>query len=65
MVGFTKSKIIRIEREYGEDRYGRLVVDLTADGIDVGNAGEEAGHLRNWPHKNGRAIAPEPDWCAP
>ena len=65
MVGFTKSKIIRVEREYGEDRYGRLVVDLTADGIDVGNAGKEAGHLRNWPHKNGRAMTPKPDWCAP
>ena len=46
MVGFTKGKEIRIERDYGEDRYGRLVVDLTADGEDVGEAGEEAGHLR-------------------
>lgn len=65
MVGFTKGKEIRIARDYGEDRYGRLVVDLTADGQDVGDAGEAAGHLRDWPHKKGRALAPKPDWCAP
>ena len=65
MVGYTKGKLIRIERDYGEDRYGRLVVDLSADGVDVGEAGDEAGHLRDWPHKNGRALAPKPDWCAP
>jgi len=65
MVGFTKGKEIRITRDYGEDRYGRLVVDITADGVDVAEAGEAAGHLRHWPHKNGRALAPKPDWCAP
>jgi len=31
IVGFTKDKTIRILRDYGEDRYGRLVVDLDAD----------------------------------
>ena len=65
MVGFTKGKVIRIVRDYGEDRYGRLVLDLTADGLDVGKAGEAAGHLRDWPHKKGRALTPKPDWCAP
>lgn len=65
MVGFTKDKLIRIERDYGEDRYGRLVVDLSADGEDVGNAGVAAGYLRDWPHKKGRALSPKPDWCAP
>lgn len=65
MVGFTKGKEIRITDEYGEDRYGRLVIDLSADGLDVGEAGESAGHLRDWPHKNGRALFPKPDWCAP
>ena len=35
MVGYTKGKLIRIERDYGEDLYGRLVVDLGADGDDV------------------------------
>jgi endonuclease YncB( thermonuclease family) len=65
MVGFTKRKEIKIARDYGEDRYGRLVVDITADGVDVAKAGEAAGHLRDWPHKKGRALAPKPDWCTP
>ena len=64
MVGFTKEKTMRIVRDYGEDRYGRLVVDLEADGSDVGNAGVEAGHLRVWLHLKGRAQSPKPDWCA-
>ena len=63
MVHYTKNKVIKIERDYGEDRYGRLIVDLTADGLDVGTAGVDAGHLRDWPHKNGRALSPKPDWC--
>ena len=63
IVWFTKDKIIRIARDYGEDRYGRLVVDLEADGSDVAKAGVDAGHLRDWIHKKGRAQSPKPDWC--
>jgi len=62
--GFTKGKAIRIVRDYGEDRYGRLVVDLEANGSDVAKAGVEAGHLRDWLHIKGRAQSPKPDWCA-
>ena len=64
IVGFTKDKAIRIVRDYGEDRYGRLVVDLEADGSDVAKAGVSAGHLRDWLHIKGRAQYPKPDWCA-
>lgn len=64
IVGFTKEKAIRIVRDYGEDRYGRLVVDLEADGSNVGTAGVAAGHLRDWLHIKGRAQYPKPDWCA-
>ena len=63
IVGFTKDKTIRITQDYGEDRYGRLVVDLEADGSDVAKAGVDAGHLRDWIHKKGRAQSPKPDWC--
>lgn len=63
IVEFTRGKEIRIVRDYGDDRYERLVVDLTADGVDVAQAGVEAGHLQPWPFKNGRALAPKPDWC--
>jgi len=64
IVGFTKDKTIRIVRDYGKDRYGRLVVDLEADGLSVAKAGVTAGHLRDWPHIKGRAQSPKPNWCA-
>ena len=64
MAEYTKGKTIKIEREYGEDRYGRRVVDLSANGDDVGAAGVRAGHLRDWPHRNGRTLSPKPDWCS-
>ena len=64
MAQYTKGKTIKIERDYGADRYGRLIVDLSANGDDVGTAGARAGHLRDWPHKNGRALFPKPDWCS-
>jgi endonuclease YncB( thermonuclease family) len=64
IVEFTKDKTITIVRDYGEDRYGRLVVDLEADGADVAKAGVDAGHLRDWLHIKGRAQSPKPDWCA-
>lgn len=63
IVEFTRGKQIEITRDYGEDRYDRLVVDLSADGVDVAQAAVAAGHLRSWPHKKGRAQAPKPDWC--
>ena len=64
IVEFTKDKTISIVRDYGEDRYGRLVVDLEADGADVAKAGVDAGHLRDWLHIKGRAQSRKPDWCA-
>ena len=64
IVSFTKDKTIKIVRDYGEDRYGRLVVDLEADGFDVAKAGVESGHLKDWLHIKGRAQSPKPDWCA-
>lgn len=63
IVQFTKDKTITVAREYGEDRYGRLVVDLEANGVNVAQAGVAAGHLRDWLHIKGRAQSPKPDWC--
>ena len=63
IVKYTKDKMIRIVRDYGEDRYGRLVVDLQANGSSVASAGVKAGYLKEWLHINGRAKSPKPDWC--
>ena len=36
IVALTKSGKVKVERDYGYDRYQRLVVDLSVDGVDVG-----------------------------
>ncbi len=63
IVTLTRDADIEITHSYGTDRYDRLVVDLSADGIDVGASGIAAGYLRAWPHENGRALVAKPDWC--
>lgn len=63
MVEFTRGKTIRIVKDYGKDRYGRLVVDIETEDGDIASAGVNAGHLEKWPHLNGRAQSPKPDWC--
>ena len=56
---------LRITNTYGYDRMRRprLLIDLSANGVDVGRSGIEAGHLAPWPHEGARAQAPKPDWC--
>lgn len=58
---------LRITSAAGYDRMDRprLLIDLSVDGVDVGRAGIEAGHLATWPHDGARALGPKPDWCAP
>lgn len=64
IVEFTCGAELIIIKDYGEDRYGRLVIDLAANGKDVAQAGVTAGVLGDWPHKNGRALQKKPNWCA-
>lgn len=59
----TKGAVLRIERDQGLDRYGRLVIDLSADGVDVGTSGMSYGHLRAWAHKGRKALKTKPGWC--
>jgi len=63
IVSLTGTASISITKSNGPDRYDREVVELSADGIDVAKAGIEAGHLKPWPHENGRALSAKPDWC--
>lgn len=63
IVALTRSADVQIAHSYGEDRYGRLVVDLTVNGRSLAEIGMEAGHYQPWPHRGQRALAPKPDWC--
>jgi len=59
----TRDAELVITERFGPDRYDREVIYLSADGVDVGKAGIEAGHLGAWPHRGRRALADKPDWC--
>lgn len=65
IVGFTSGKTLKVTASYGQDRYKREVVDLSADGVDVASAAVEAGYLAVWPHDGRRALSDKPDWCGP
>lgn len=64
MVELTRDADLVITSNSGADRYERDVITLSANGVDVGQAGIEAGHLGPWPHKGRRALTRKPDWCA-
>lgn len=63
IVELTRNAELEITAHYGTDRYEREVIDLSANGQDVGTAAIEAGHLGAWPHKGRRALSDKPDWC--
>nr|WP_070961486.1 thermonuclease family protein [Hyphomonas sp. Mor2] len=63
MVELTRDAELVITSNSGPDRYERDVITLSANGVDVGQAGIEAGHLGPWPHKGRRALTKKPDWC--
>jgi endonuclease YncB( thermonuclease family) len=65
VVEFTRNKELKITQTYGFDKMPepRLLIDLSADGVDVAQTGIDAGFLRPWPHDGTKALAPKPDWC--
>ena len=63
MVGLTKGAELAVTGEHGFDRYGRIVIDLSANGADVGKEGVKEGHLKPWPHRGRKALTNKPDWC--
>ena len=63
MVELTAAEPLEITTSYGEDRYGRLVIDLSVEGLDVAQTAVDDGQLAPWPHKGRRALSKKPDWC--
>ena len=63
VTSLTNNADINISKNYGEDRYGRLVVDLNVNGKDIAVIGLRRGFFRSWKHKNGRSIERKPLWC--
>jgi len=63
MEELTHGASLVVTQEYGEDNYGRMVIDLSANGSDVANKGISEGVLRSWDHEGTRALEPRPNWC--
>ena len=62
-VAHTDGADIAITRDYGPDSTPskRLVVDLSIDGIDYGDALILSGHGKPWDYDGGQ---PKPGWCS-
>jgi len=63
VVNFTKNVPLEISKTHGYDRYERLIIDLSSNGKDVGQAGIQAGHYQAWPHDGKKALSQRPVWC--
>jgi len=64
IVALTSNTTVIVSNNHGSDRYGRNVVDLEPDGVDVAYSGIKAGHLQHWPHDdNGNSLSAKPNWC--
>jgi endonuclease YncB( thermonuclease family) len=61
-VGVTRGKWVRVAQEYGKDRYGRIVVDLEVEGMDVATQLMAKGTHQAWLYDDHK---PKPDWCSP
>lgn len=60
-VELTRGKAVKVAHAYGLDRYGRQVVDLEIDGIDVALTLIAEGTHKAWDYDGGDR---KPDWCA-
>lgn len=61
---FTRNDNVQITRDYGTDRYGRVVLDLAVGKSDVGETGIWAGHLQDWRARPDGSFPEKPDWCS-
>ena len=64
MQELTRNARLEITKEFGHDPFGRMVINLSANGKDVAEIAIAAGHLRPWPYENGKPLTAKPDWCA-
>ena len=56
----TRTGVLTVSHDYGPDRYGRLVVDLSLDGQDLAALLVAGGTHKTWDYDGGDA---KPEWC--
>jgi len=64
VVTFTKDTNLKITKTHGQDRYERLIIDLSSNGQDVGQTGIKTGHYQAWPHEGKKSLSVRPVWCS-
>lgn len=62
VLDLTRGTPLVVTRDYGQDAYGRLVVDLALDGRDLGTLLVDSGSHQVWDYDGGD---PKPNWCTP
>lgn len=62
VIELTRGKQVAVTRDYGRDRYKRLVVDISIDGRDLATQLIREGTHQVWDYDGG---ARKPDWCGP
>lgn len=60
VLDLTRDRKLTVVRDYGRDKYGRLVVDLELEGQDLAALLVAAGSHRIWDYDGGDR---KPDWC--
>ena len=63
MVLETKTGERIITENYGLDRHGRWIVDISDDGRDLVELGMDNDVIRSWKHEGKKALEPRPNWC--
>jgi endonuclease YncB( thermonuclease family) len=63
VISLTNDANLSIIKNYGEDRYNRLVIDLSVNGEDIAAIGARKGFYKSWKHENGRSVEKKPSWC--
>nr|WP_321360437.1 thermonuclease family protein [uncultured Hyphomonas sp.] len=56
----TRNRALTVSHDYGPDRYGRRVVDLSLDGQDLAARLVAGGTHKVWDYDGGAA---KPEWC--
>ena len=56
---------ITAAHDYDTTPKPRLLIELSANGQDVGKSGIAAGYLKPWLHRGSKPLASKPDWCKP
>ncbi|NNE56874.1 MAG: hypothetical protein HKN36_02095 [Hellea sp.] len=62
-VELTCNADLTITKTHGDDRYDRLIIDLAANGQDIGKAGVSVGVYQSWKHDGKKQLEPRPFWC--